>query len=384
MEPDMTHFMPAEAFPPGEFLRDELEGRGWSQADFAKIIGRPARLVSDVVNNKRGVSPETAMDFAAALGTSAQSWLNLDSSYQLFKASLEERSSRDELIARKAKLHSKYPISELLKNNWIENSESYDVLEGRVLSFYSIDSLDEEPDLQAAAKRNYKSAVSDSQLSWLYRVKNIAESIDTPKYSEKKLRAVIDDLEKLTLSAEEIRHVPSLLAQCGVKLVVVEPSKGSKICGVCFWVNDNKSPVIGMTLLLDRIDNFWFVLRHEIEHVLRKDGMQNAVIDEKNEIGELVSGATVEAEDAANLAAQEFCVPAELMTEYIVRVNPVFTEKSVLGFARRIQRHPGIVVGQLQYRTGKWGMMRNQLVKIRHIITQTALTDGYGVNTSGI
>ena len=125
----MSNFVPAEAFPPGEFLRDELEARGWSQAEFATIISRPAKLVGEVINNKRGITPETAMDFAAALGTGAQSWLNLDSTYQLFKASLEERSERDELIARKAKLHSKYPIPELLKNGWIEDSESYEILE---------------------------------------------------------------------------------------------------------------------------------------------------------------------------------------------------------------------------------------------------------------
>ncbi|KAI1694314.1 hypothetical protein Ddc_22202 [Ditylenchus destructor] len=51
----------------------------------------------------------------------------------------------------------------------------------------------------------------------------------------------------------------------------VEALSGSKIDGACFWLDAHK-PVIGMTLRFDRIDNFWFVLRHEIEHVLREDG----------------------------------------------------------------------------------------------------------------
>lgn len=49
----MTDLIPAEAFPAGEFLRDELEARNWSQSDFAKIIGRPAKLVSEIINNKK-------------------------------------------------------------------------------------------------------------------------------------------------------------------------------------------------------------------------------------------------------------------------------------------------------------------------------------------
>jgi HTH-type transcriptional regulator/antitoxin HigA len=38
---------------------------------------------------------------------------------------------------------------------------------------------------------------------------------------------------------------------------------------MCLWLNDGTSPVIGMSLRFDRIDNFWFVLRHELEHVIQ-------------------------------------------------------------------------------------------------------------------
>ena len=47
-----------------------------------------------------------------------------------------------------------------------------------------------------------------------------------------------------------------------------EALPSSKIDGVCLWL-DQHSPVIGMSLRFDRIDNFWFVLGHEIEHALK-------------------------------------------------------------------------------------------------------------------
>ena len=45
----MTSRIPAEVFPPGEFLADELEARGWTQTEFAEMINRPQKLVNDIV-----------------------------------------------------------------------------------------------------------------------------------------------------------------------------------------------------------------------------------------------------------------------------------------------------------------------------------------------
>lgn len=374
-----TYRMPAEAFPPGDFLREELEARGWTQTEFAKIIGRSARLVNEIIAAKRGVTPETAMDFAAAFGTSAQYWLNLDSAYQLFKAApANERTARDDRISREARLREKYPVRELVKRGWIEPSENYDVLETRVFSYYNVSSIDDEPCFAHAAKRNYSDDFSQNQLAWLFRVKQMANSIHTPNYTEKKLRSALKELESLTTEPEEARNVPKILAECGVRFVIVEPMPGSKIDGVCFWVNNNKTPVIGLTLLHDRIDNFWFVVRHEIEHVLREDGKQFPILDEAAEGGGLSSNGDSEAEEAANLAAADFCVPQDEMTNFIDRVHPIYSEKKVVGFANRIARHPGLVVGQIHHQTRRYDLLRRHLVKTREIITQSALTDGYG------
>ncbi len=376
----MHNRVPAEVFPPGEFLRDELEARNWTQTEFAEIIGRSTRLVNEIIAGKRGISPETAMDFAAAFGTSAQFWMNLESAYQLYKAGLaySERSSRDERISREARLRERFPVKDLIRKNWIEESENYEVLESRVFRFYEISSIDEEPQLLHAAKRNHDESLSQVQLAWLFCVKQLAKAHSTPKYSEKRLREALDSLSALLPEAEEIRHVPRILAECGVRFVVVEPMPGSKIDGVCFWLDNGKTPVIGMTLRLDRIDNFWFVLRHEIEHVLRGDGKQSPIIDEPAENGELTSDADDNAEVAANAAAAEFCVPQADIIDFIRRVHPMYAERRVIGFARLMERHPGLVVGQIQHKTKRWELFKRHQVKTRHIITETALTDGYG------
>ena len=74
------------------------------------------------------------------------------------------------------------------------------------------------------------------------------------------------------LDKDDFKHIPSILWKSGVRFVLVEALPGSKIDGVCVWIGDQ--PVIGMTLRLDRPDNFCFVLRHECEHILREDGKE--------------------------------------------------------------------------------------------------------------
>src|SRR5262245_14926950 len=74
---------PAEVFPPGEHLKEELEARGWTQADLADILGRPPRLISEIVTGKRSITPETAQGLGEALGTGPEYWMNLESLHQL-------------------------------------------------------------------------------------------------------------------------------------------------------------------------------------------------------------------------------------------------------------------------------------------------------------
>lgn len=79
----MTTHRQADVFPPGEFLAEELEERGWSQLDFAAMTGKDTQTISEVITGQRAIEPETARVFAEALGTSAEVWLNLVSQYRL-------------------------------------------------------------------------------------------------------------------------------------------------------------------------------------------------------------------------------------------------------------------------------------------------------------
>lgn len=78
------HRKPAEVFPPGEFLREELHARGWMQGDFARVLGRPLQTVNQIINGNKRITVETAKEIGLAFGTGPEVWLNLENTYRLY------------------------------------------------------------------------------------------------------------------------------------------------------------------------------------------------------------------------------------------------------------------------------------------------------------
>ena len=69
---------------PGEILREEfLEPLGISQYRLAKTINKPQSAISEIINGRRAITPEMAILFGKALGTTPDFWLKLEATYQL-------------------------------------------------------------------------------------------------------------------------------------------------------------------------------------------------------------------------------------------------------------------------------------------------------------
>ena len=92
------------AVSPGYFIRAELEARGWSQEKLAAKMGRPYQALNAIVNGHKTITADTAIELGNAFGTSAIMWLNLETAYQLCKASQKKKiiAGAKRMIARKA------------------------------------------------------------------------------------------------------------------------------------------------------------------------------------------------------------------------------------------------------------------------------------------
>lgn len=82
---------------PGEVLQDTVlrqgdgEREGMTVTEFAKRLGISRVALSRVVNGRAAVSAELAIRLAAALGGSAESWLRMQVTYDLWKAEKRRR-----------------------------------------------------------------------------------------------------------------------------------------------------------------------------------------------------------------------------------------------------------------------------------------------------
>ncbi|MFZ0913319.1 MAG: HigA family addiction module antitoxin [Candidatus Korobacteraceae bacterium] len=364
---------------PGQLIQELLERRGWSQRILAIILRADETGINRLIAGKRAVDAQMAIQLGEVFGIRPEHFLQLQRRYDLAQARLVSRPDPDR--AMRARVFGELPVAEMIKRGWIDAEDVRDVpkVEAALLTFFHAPTLD---DIEILKHRPKKTGIdpgpTPTQLAWMYRVKEIASEMLVARYSPSAVREAVKKLSPLLSSAEAARKVPRILAESGIRFVIAESLASAKIDGVTFWLND-VSPVIGMTLRHDRIDNFWFVLRHEIEHVLRLHGRENDIIDVLLEGERAGTGPNIsEEEKVANEAAAEFCVPQESLKRFIVRKEPFFAERDILGFANTLRIHPGLVAGQLQHKTLRYDRFRNHLVKIRAAVTPSAMVDGWG------
>ena len=365
----------ANAEMPGTIIKRELEARGWTQTDLAFILGRQQPEISAIILGKRSISPEVAHELAAALGHDAHYWLSLEAAYHASRV-----TPNDERISRRLKLYERYPIREMMKRGWVEPTEDIALLEERVCHFLGVSSIDEKPQAHHAALKSTPYVdVTPAQAAWIARVRQLARYAHALKFSSKSCDAVLERFKLFLQDPEEARHVPRVLSEAGIRFVIVEALPSTRIDGVCTWL-DRQSPVIGLSMRFDRINAFWHPLLHEIDHLKHREGLEEPILD----LDLIAEGPSPDTglpanEQRANAFAEEFVIKRSDLDNFIARIHPLYSKQKIQLFAARVHVHPGLVVGQLHRRDKiPYSHHRESLVKIRYLLTDAALTDGWG------
>lgn len=371
---------------PGHLIEKLLVERDWTQEFLAFWLELSEPTVSKMISGVRPIDAEMALKLGEIFAVDPERFLRLQQSYDLGKARLEV--APDPARATRANLFGTLPVSAMIKRGWLNVDSIKDVagVTSELKRFFRVNNLDEIETLpHAALKTNIvgkssEKLAADAQLVWLYRVKKVAEEMMVAPYSQIGVRRAIKELQPLMASAESCRKVSRILAAAGIRYVVMETIGPAKIDGACLWLDEN-APVIAMTLRFDRIDNFWFVLRHELEHVDKMHGRssQHTTLDFELEGLKAGVGQDVpEEERIANAAAANYGFSEEYLNKFITRKSPFFRESDVLGFANTVKVHEGIVVGRLQHAIGRYDLLRKHLVGVRSHVVAEAMVDGWG------
>ncbi|HJY24589.1 MAG TPA: HigA family addiction module antitoxin [Actinomycetes bacterium] len=338
-----------EAFPPGEFLRDELEEREWTVTEFAEILGRPVQAISEILNNKKEITTETAVAIGDALGTSAELWLNLQTAYRLNEQRRQRGGVVVSPVARRARLRDVAPIAKMKARGWLPQTDDLDELESAVCALLDVRSLDEPPLFAVAARRaDTEEPISLEQTAWLARVRvlgrdaEVAAAFDADAFAA--LAASVPRL--LANGPDDLKELPARFAACGVALV---------------FVGDR--PVIGLSARGDRFDSLVFTLLHECAHlVLRHITPSTPVIVDDN----LDEAQQSPIEIQANEQAARWMFP-DGFDVVALRVPAVISAASRHGV------HVSLVIGRLQRDLNDWKKLRSEIPRVRTHLTDAGL-----------
>lgn len=336
--------LPIDQTPVGDLLGLELEARGWSQAEFATIIGRPTQFVSEIVTGKKEITRESAAQVGAALSQSPEYWLNLQDQYLLVEQEKNPTTqAKLDDVRRRARLNLIAPI-QLLQKRKLLKGVTLDALEAEVMDLFELKSLDDEPLFEIAAKRvNQGDDITLLQRAWVSCVRRKARKLPpVAKYSPARLADLAASLPRATKSPDGFAKLPELLTDAGVRLVYVEALRGAKIDGCAMFVG--KYPVIGLSGRGKRLDKVLFALLHEVAHILRGHvDAHRAIVEDLEDKYEQESTK----EEEANAYGRRWIFPDGYPSIPPRISGPWVDEKaSELGIARIV------LIGQLQ-KTGR-------------------------------
>ena len=162
----------------------------------------------------------------------------------------------------------------------------------------------------------------------------------------------LPELVRLTKRKDGPNRARDLLAKKGIVLIVERHLPGSYLDGGAMLA-DGETPVVGLTLRYDRLDNFWFVLMHELGHVFQHlfDSLRFDFFDEEG----ASDGDAIEAE--ADKFALDALIPEVLWDQCLSRF--ALSEEAVKIDAEKIGIDPSIIAGRIRKERGNYTILNN-------------------------
>ena len=332
---------------PGEIIKDAMDELGWSQQDLADILGMTLKSINLILNNKQSITPETATLLGKVFSTSAEMWMNLEARYQLRKVK-ETSDGRFELARMKSEINRLMPLAEVRQKGWtIYDTSTIYGIKGelqRVFGTYRYLEITEklkENSFCARKKRTDDDCSFYYCNSWFAYAKLLGCNQDLPKYDKEKLQELTKTLHLYTTKDDGVGKFIAKLKECGVGFFVLSHLKRTYLDGASFIHEEN--PYIVYTGRYDRTDNFWFVLSHEISHILLHfNNLKEPHLDNLDQKPEEETEVEADAKASEILRSNEI---VNLGTPY----SKYLAETRLVEIAGKTEVSPALVVGILQH-----------------------------------
>lgn len=339
-------------------IRFRMEQSGLSPRDLVSFMGSRAK-VSEVLSGKRPLTMQMARALHANLGVPADVLLQQPGG--------ELHSALEGIDWRR------FPLAEMAKRGWIEKRRNFASHAEEIMRDL-IRRAGGEYVLPAFFRKNDQARVSAktdpySLKAWCWEVLARANAHrllvgfkpDTVDLS------FLRKVAMLSWSQDGPRLAQEFLANHGIHLVCLEHLPRTHLDGAALQLADG-TPVIGLTLRYDRLDNFWFCLLHELAHIGRHmSATSNEAFVDDLSLRAVQGARRVPRETEADEWAEHGLIPEDIWNTSKVKDSP--TPLAVMELAQRLGIHPAIIAGRIRYETRNFrllshfvgtGMLRKQ------------------------
>ena len=344
---------------PVDAIKFRMEQLGLNQQGLVPFIGSKSK-VSEILNKKRPLTLSMMRSLHQNLGIPAEIFL--------------QKTGGD---FPKAIPHIEwhlFPLKEMSKRGWIHPIKNLKDSAEEAMRLFINDCCPNGETIEACFRENSGNRINaktDSYAlnSWCIRIMALAQK-NTPQRKFDHANFTPDSLReiaKLSFFDEGPLLAREFLGKHGIHLITERHLPKTYLDGAALLLEDS-TPVVGLTLRYDRIDNFWFCLLHELAHIVLHLGKenQNLFVDDMD-IRVSGRGKQNDIENEADSLATESLIPNEVWSTSTAKSKP--TKKNVLELAGHLKIHPACIAGRIRFEQNNFKLL-SRLVgsgKIRNL-----------------
>lgn len=319
---------------------------GLSQTDLAaRLDMKPQQIQRYEATNYMGASLARLVEVSRVLGVKASGTFE---GPKQAGGSIFVWSDVDDIV------WGQLPYKEMIKRKWFDVPRNANPLE-KVKEYFLEAAGPQFATAYHRKKMHSANAPNEyALLAWqarvLERARNLAKHGELAEFELD--HSWLPELVSLTRRSDGAKRASHLLAEKGIALVTERHLPGSYLDGAAMLGYADR-PVIGLTLRHDRLDNFWFVLLHEIGHIFLHlfDGLRFDFFDEES------ARDTDSIEAEADKFALDTLIPEELWDQCLSRF--ALSEEAVRIDANALGIDPSIIAGRIRKERGNYTILNN-------------------------
>ena len=341
---------PMERPDPIEAIEFRMAELGLRQKDLVPFLGSRSR-VSEVLGRGRPLTVQMIRALAEGLGIPAE----------LLIAAPKQVANEEPVQEKFDWVH--FPFKEMERRGWFTTlkHQARESTEDVLKAFFS------QIKIASPATALFRRTIRGEQLSEKAYYATLAWSAFVQIKGKERARKLSVRFDPSKINIEVLRGLTKLswfengpvlaieyLAKYGV-VVVIEPRLSGALIDGAAMLTEDKCPVIGLTLRIDRVDYFWFTLLHEVIHVWKHlDDPQETFVDRVENMGDSVG-----MDREANRIARDAFIPRYVWQRSAAYLSP--SRVTIQQLADEHHIHPAIIAGRLQYETGRYESFREFL-----------------------